>query len=55
MKKYIIEMDSATAKFYETLARRTNTAVEKIMAEMLFNLAGELSIKAVLENQKSQH
>ncbi|MBR5872240.1 MAG: hypothetical protein IKZ06_01150 [Oscillospiraceae bacterium] len=51
MKKYIIEMDSAAAKFFETLARRTGTSPEKLMASTLFNFAGEISIKAVLEKQ----
>ncbi len=51
MKNYIINLDPAAAKFYETIARRTNTDPEKIMAETLFKFAGELSVKAVLENQ----
>lgn len=44
-------MDPAAAKFYETIGRRTNTSPESIMAETLFKIAGELSAKAVLENQ----
>ena len=49
LKKYIIEIDPAAAKFYETIARRTGLAPERIMAETLFKFAGELSVKAVLE------
>lgn len=52
MKKYILEIDPAAARFYETLARRTNTLPEKIMSETLFRFAGELSVSAILENQK---
>ena len=55
MRKYILEMDSAAARFYETIARRTGTTAEKLMAETLFNFAGELSIKAVLENRKTEN
>lgn len=55
LKKYLLEMDPAAAKFYETLARRTGTAPEKIMAETLFRFAGELSVKAVLENRKTEN
>lgn len=51
LKKYTIELDSAAAKFYETLARRTGTRTEDIIASTLFKFAGELSVKAVLENQ----
>lgn len=50
LKKYSIEMDSAAAKFYETAAEKTGTTAEKLMAESLFNLAGEISLKAVLKN-----
>ena len=44
-------MDSAAANFYETIARRTGASPEKIMAETLFKFAGDLSVKAVLENR----
>lgn len=55
MKKYIISVDSAAAKFYETIARRTGTTVEKLMAETLFRFAGELSAKAVLEKLETEN
>ncbi|MBQ4643488.1 MAG: hypothetical protein IJB66_04605 [Oscillospiraceae bacterium] len=55
MKKYILEMDPAAAKFYETIARRTGATTEKLMAETLFKFAGELSVKAVLENRKKEN
>ena len=54
MKKYIISMDPAAAKFYETLARRTGTTPEKIMASTLFKFAGEISVNAILENIKRE-
>ncbi|MBR5311153.1 MAG: hypothetical protein IKU42_08550 [Oscillospiraceae bacterium] len=51
MKEYKIRIDDAAAKFYETIARRTETKPERVMAETLFKVAGELSLKAVLDNQ----
>ncbi len=50
MKKYLIEIDPVAAKFYETIARRTGVTPEKLMASTLFRFAGEISVKAVLEN-----
>ncbi|MBP1570090.1 MAG: hypothetical protein J6J07_02640 [Oscillospiraceae bacterium] len=50
MKQYKILMDSTAAKFYETLARRTGTTPEKLMASTLFKFAGEISLSAILEN-----
>ena len=55
LKKYEIKMDSAAADFYETLARRTGTSPEKLMASVLFKFAGELSVKAILENIKGEN
>ena len=51
MKKYTISIDPAAAKFYETLARKTGTTAELLMASTLFKFAGELSVKAILEKQ----
>jgi len=51
LKKYTLNIDPAAAKFYETLARRTGTTAEKVMAATLFKFAGELSVTAILENQ----
>ena len=55
LKRYEIKMDSAAADFYETLARRTGTSPEKLMASVLFKFAGELSVKAILENIKGEN
>lgn len=55
MKKYLLEIDPAAAKFYETIARRNGIAAEKLMAETLFKFAGELSVKAVLQNRKKEN
>lgn len=50
LKKYTLSIDPAAAKFYETLARRTGTTPEKLMASTLFKFAGEISVNAILEN-----
>ena len=55
MKRYEIKMESAAADFYETVARRTGTTAEKLMASVLFNFAGELSVKAILENMRGEN
>ena len=55
LKRYEIKMEPAAANFYETLARRTGTSAEKLMASVLFNFAGELSVKAILENIKGEN
>ena len=55
LKQYKIVLEPAAAKFYETLARRTGTLPEKIMAETLFKFAGELSVKAILENMHPEN
>ena len=55
MKQYKIVLEPVAAKFYETLARRTGTLPEKIMAETLFMFAGELSVKAILENMHPEN
>ena len=55
LKRYEIRIDPAAADFYETLARRTGTSAEKLMASVLFKFAGELSVKAILENIKGEN
>ena len=54
MKQYKIVLEPAAAKFYETLARRTGTTAEKLMASTLFKFAGEISVNAILENIKRE-
>ena len=49
LKKYTISVDPSAAKFYETLARRTGTTAEVLMASTLFRFAGEVSVSAILE------
>ena len=46
MEKYTLDVDPAAAKFYERVGEIANMPAEKIMAEALFKLAGELSLEA---------
>lgn len=55
MKNFLISVDPAAAKFYETVAKRTGTSTEKLMASVLFKFAGELSVKAAREKQKPKN
>lgn len=48
-------MEPSAAKFYETIAGRTGSSTERLMAETLFCFAGELSAKAILENRKTKN
>ncbi len=54
MKSYTISVDPAAARFYETVAAKTGTTAERLMAATLFSFAGELSAKAAKENQKTK-
>ena len=47
MEKYTLDVDPAAAQFYERVGEIANMPAEKIMAEALFTLAGELSAKAL--------
>ena len=47
MEEYTLDVDPAAAKFYERVGEIANMPAEKIMAEALFKLAGELSAKAL--------
>ncbi len=47
MGKYTLEIDPAAAKFYERVGETANMPAERIMAEALFKLAGELSVKSM--------
>lgn len=55
MKKYLISVEPSAANFYETIARRTGTTPEKLMASTLFKFAGELSVKAILEKKQPEN
>ena len=55
MKKYIIEIDDAAAAFYEKAGEKIKTKPEKIMAEVLFDFAAKISVKAVLFNRRPKN
>jgi len=52
MEPYVICLDSATARFYETVAMHAGLTVEQVLRDALFKLAGELSLEALSHTQK---
>lgn len=51
MKEYCLNLDPAAEKFYETVAEKTGKPPEAVMSDLLFRLAGDLSLSAL---QKSR-
>ena len=47
MEPYVVCLDAATARFYETLASCTGLTTEQVLRDALFKLAGELSLEAL--------
>ena len=54
MPSFSIELDSATASFYEMIALHTGLPEERVLADALFKLAGELSLEALCKSKGSQ-
>ena len=53
MPSFSIELDSATASFYEMIALHTGLPEERVLADALFKLAGELSLEALCKSKGS--
>ena len=47
MNEYIVQLDSAAAVFYRRVAAQMDLPVERVLADALFKLAGELSLEAL--------
>ena len=47
MTSFHITLDEAAALFYRRLAERLDRPVERVLADALFQLAGELSLEAL--------
>ena len=47
MTSFHIVLDEAAAVFYQKLAERLDRPVERVLADALFQLAGELSLEAL--------
>ena len=47
MMCYTILLDEKTAEFYTKVASSTERAVETVLSDALFKLAGELSLQAL--------
>ena len=51
MKTYEIILGDETARFYELVARTAGLKTERVLADSLFRLAGELSLKAAAQRR----
>jgi len=47
MAKYTVDLPLEAAYFYEAVAQRAGLRAERVMADALFKLAGELSLEAI--------
>ena len=47
MKEYCLRLDPAAEKFYETIAEKTGKTPEAVMSDLLFRLAGDLSLSTL--------
>ena len=47
MRTCTIELDAATAAFYARVAQSAGLTPERVLADALFKLAGELSLEAL--------
>ena len=47
MTAFTIELDAAAAMFYRRLAEQVGLPTERVLADALFKLAGELSLEAL--------
>ena len=47
MRTFTIELDAATATFYARVAQSAGLTPERVLADALFKLAGELSWEAL--------
>ena len=52
MTVYTISLDEAAARLYERVAASSGRAVERVLADALFRLAGELSCEALAKKKK---
>ena len=52
MKTVTIEVDDLIYEFYQKVARQAGVPVEKVMADALYKLAGELSLNAIQKKEE---
>ncbi len=49
-KKIVIEVDDYLYRFYQKIGENAGIPIEQVMADALFRLAGELSLKVIPKN-----
>ena len=51
METMTLTMDAGTLEFYRAVAARAGLPVERVLADALFKLAGELSLEALAKRR----
>ena len=51
MKEYCLNLDPAAAEFYRVIAKKAGKTPERVMEDLLFRFAGDISLSAL---QKSR-
>lgn len=54
MAQYMVDLSLETAMLYEKIAQQSGYPVEKVLADALFKLAGELSLEAICQRKKQR-
>ena len=49
MTEVTLQLDPAAAAFYDRIAQTQGLPLEQVLSDALFMLAGELSLKAMME------
>lgn len=52
MSVYSVTLDPETEKFYQNVAASVGLPIERVLADTLFKLAGELSLQALAAGSK---
>lgn len=51
-KEYTIQLDDVAASFFERVAQSATLPVEQVLADALFQYAGQLSVQAIQQKSK---
>ena len=51
MTEVTLQLDPASAVFYDRIARMQGLSLEQVLSDALFKLAGELSLQAIREKE----
>lgn len=52
MEHYLVGLSAETALFYAQVAQRARLPLEQVLSDVLFRLAGELSLEALARTER---